>query len=167
MTIRFIPAFVLVGLVLLPALAMAEDASGTRNTDVQKNPQHSEKENIYTPGLGEIMTATQMRHSKLWFAGKSSNWELAEYELFELQEGFDDAVKFHPSRSKLLFRITESSIKQLKAAIAIKNNRAFDKAFEALTSSCNSCHKATNFEFNRVIIPGANPFTNQSFTVHH
>jgi hypothetical protein len=31
----------------------------------------------YEPGLGEFMTATQLRHAKLWFAGKNSNWDLA------------------------------------------------------------------------------------------
>ena len=42
----------------------------------------------YTPGLGEIMTLNQMRHIKLWFAGKATNWPLASYELDELEEGF-------------------------------------------------------------------------------
>ena len=30
----------------------------------------------YTPGLGEIMTFTQMRHTKLWLAGEAENWDL-------------------------------------------------------------------------------------------
>jgi len=34
----------------------------------------------YAPGLGEIMTFTQMRHAKLWLAGEAENWELAAYE---------------------------------------------------------------------------------------
>ena len=34
----------------------------------------------YKPGLGEFMTATQLRHAKLWFAGKDNNWDLAAYE---------------------------------------------------------------------------------------
>jgi len=140
---------------------MAKDSADTKNT------RDLENRNIYTPGLGEIMTATQMRHSKLWFAGKSSNWKLADYELFELQEGFDDALKFHPSRSRLLVEFTEIPIKQLKEAITEKNIRKFNNAFEALTSSCNSCHEATDFGFNRVIIPVTNPFTNQDFSVHH
>jgi hypothetical protein len=51
----------------------------------------------YVPGLGEIMTLQQMRHAKLWFAGRSANWALADYELRELGEGFDDVVRFHPT----------------------------------------------------------------------
>ena len=43
----------------------------------------------YKPGLGELMTLNQMRHAKLWYAGQSENWPLAEYELDELQEARD------------------------------------------------------------------------------
>ena len=49
----------------------------------------------FTPGLGEIMTMTQMRHAKLWFAGTAGNWPLASYELDELDEGMQDAATFH------------------------------------------------------------------------
>jgi hypothetical protein len=33
------------------------------------------------PKLGDIMVAAQWRHIKLWFAGKSNNWDLASYEV--------------------------------------------------------------------------------------
>ena len=51
----------------------------------------------YTPGLGEIMTLQQMRHTKLWLAGQAENWDLAVYELDELGEGFDDVLQYHPT----------------------------------------------------------------------
>ena len=53
----------------------------------------------YEPGLGELMSLNQMRHAKLWFAGQARNWELADYELDELEEGFADVVK-SPPRSR-------------------------------------------------------------------
>ena len=55
----------------------------------------------YAPGLGEIMTLTQMRHLKLWFAGDAKNWELADYELDELKEGFDDAIEYSDVRCQM------------------------------------------------------------------
>ena len=54
----------------------------------------------YAPGLGEIMTLQQMRHTKLWLAGEAGNWDLAAYEIKELGEGFDDVVKFHPTHEE-------------------------------------------------------------------
>jgi hypothetical protein len=53
--------------------------------------------NKYVPGLGEIMGQIAMRHTKLWYAGAAQNWELAAYEIKELEEGFEDAGKFHPT----------------------------------------------------------------------
>jgi hypothetical protein len=41
----------------------------------------------YAPGLGQFMTAMQLRHAKLWFAGKTNNWDLAAYEIDEIKEG--------------------------------------------------------------------------------
>src|SRR5689334_13319976 len=54
----------------------------------------------YAPGLGEIMTLQQMRHTKLWLAGEAGNWDLAAYEIDELGEGFDDVIKFHPTHKE-------------------------------------------------------------------
>jgi len=41
------------------------------------------------------MNAVQSRHMKLWFAGKALNWELAAYELRQLEvwsDGSGDAL---------------------------------------------------------------------------
>src|SRR4029434_5326467 len=51
----------------------------------------------YRPGLGEFMTATQLRHAKLWFAGKQNNWDLAAYEIDEIKEGLEEARRLHPT----------------------------------------------------------------------
>ena len=51
----------------------------------------------YKPGLGEFMTATQLRHAKLWFAGKDNNWDLAAYEIDEIKEGLEEAARLHPT----------------------------------------------------------------------
>jgi hypothetical protein len=124
----------------------------------------------YVPGLGEIMSATQMRHTKLWFAGKARNWPLAAYELDELKEGFDDVVTFHPTHkdapaplAELLPQITGAPLKMLDEAISAKDSGKFVKAFDALTGACNACHQAAKFGFNVVTRPTANPYTNQNF----
>ena len=45
------------------------------------------------PRLGDIMVLQQMRHIKLWFAGSAANWPLADYEIDQLDDGFDAATK--------------------------------------------------------------------------
>jgi hypothetical protein len=124
----------------------------------------------FTPGLGEIMTLTQMRHAKLWFAGEAANWPLSAYELDELQEGMRDAATFHPTHKDaplpvpaLIEKIMKDPVDQLEKAIAARDGTDFTQRFDALTEACNACHRATNFGFNVVTRPSTNVYTNQSF----
>ena len=123
------------------------------------------------PGLGEIMTLNQMRHSKLWFAGEAGNWDLAAYELDELQEGLDDAARFHPTHKDsplpipaLIQKIMTKPMLDLRAAVDKHDPARFHAAYDELTAGCNACHQTTNFGFNVVTRPSSNPFSNQSFT---
>lgn len=125
----------------------------------------------YAPGLGELMTFQQMRHTKLWFAGQALNWDLAAYELDELGEGFDDIVKFHPTHKDspvapkdAIPRMVTQPLADLRAAVEKKDSIAFAERYDALTGACNNCHDATNFGFNRVQRPASNPYPNQVFS---
>jgi hypothetical protein len=124
----------------------------------------------YVPGLGEIMSATQMRHLKLWYAGQARNWPLAAYEIDELDEGFADVVRFHPVRegsarplSELIPELTAQPIAALRQAVSSRNPRSFASAYDALTEGCNACHVAAGVPFNVVTRPSANPYSNQRF----
>jgi hypothetical protein len=122
----------------------------------------------FTPGLGEIMTLQQMRHLKLWFAGQAGNWPLADYELDELKEGYEDIVKYFPTKDDvptgpMASAIIEKEVAELNKAIAAKNAKQFTAAFEKLTASCNACHQSSKKPFIVVQRPTANPYANQSF----
>lgn len=124
----------------------------------------------YVPGLGEIMSGQQMRHAKLWLAGEAGNWELVRYEIDELEEGFDDAVAYHPTHrntdlplAELIPQMTREPIAALRRADEARDRAAFEQAFDALTDACNGCHRATSFGFNVVTRPRGNPFVNQDF----
>jgi hypothetical protein len=120
------------------------------------------------PGLGEIMTLTQMRHLKLWFAGREKNWELAAYELDELQEGFDDAIKYFPTKddipiAQMVKDITPGPMGEVKSAVETKDAGKFAKAFDKLTAACNSCHQGAKHAFIVIQRPSSSPYSNQSF----
>jgi hypothetical protein len=122
----------------------------------------------FTPGLGEIMTLQQMRHLKLWFAGQAGNWPLADYELDELKEGYEDIVKYFPTKDDvptgpMASAVIEKEVAELNKAIAAKNAKQFTAAFEKLTASCNACHQSSKKPFIVVQRPTANPYANQSF----
>ena len=124
----------------------------------------------YAPGLGEIMTLQQMRHTKLWLSGEAGNWDLAAYEIKELGEGFDDVVKFHPTHEEspvapkdAIPRMITAPLADVRAAVDRKDAKGFEQAYDTLTKACNDCHQATNFSFNRVQRPAMNPYPNQVF----
>src|SRR5579862_4722083 len=76
----------------------------------------------YQPGLGEFMTATQLRHAKLWFAGKNRNWELAAYEVDEIKEGLEDATKLHTTHdgipvAEMIKTILDPRLERLQKAV--------------------------------------------------
>ncbi len=124
----------------------------------------------YVPGLGEIMSANQMRHLKLWYAGQAGNWPLASYEIDELEEGFADVVRFHPKHkesprplTELVPEFTAGPIRALRSAVDHRSQTEFAAAHDALTQGCNGCHVAAGFSFNVVQRPTANPYSNQDF----
>jgi len=122
----------------------------------------------YVPGLGEFMSSIQMRHMKLWAAGSKKNWDLAGYELGEIEEGFGNAARFNPvfkgiPVAELIGRITSRPLKDLDKAVEAKDMPGFEAAFDALTSACNECHRAAKHGFIVIRRPVASPFSDQAF----
>jgi hypothetical protein len=122
----------------------------------------------YVPGLGEFMSATQVRHAKLWFAGDAKNWELAAFELDEIKEGLEDAAKLHPTHdgiavAQLIKANLDAPLSALAKAIGEKDRSGFRRAFDALTAGCNACHTAAAHAFIRIERPARPPVSNQDF----
>ncbi len=128
----------------------------------------AQQKTAYTPGLAEFMLATQARHTKLWLAGSAGNWDLADYEIDELKEGLEDAIKFVPTYKdmpvgKMAETIIMAPIAEVERAIKAKDRAKFSGAYDKLTEACNSCHAAANRPFIVVQRPSGSPFPNQSF----
>jgi hypothetical protein len=124
-----------------------------------EQPQADSGANL--PGLGEIMTLQQLRHIKLWFAGHGGNWPLADYEVGELGEGFDDVTKL--LGPGIVDKQVGAPIKALEKAVADKNRAAFDAAFDGLSAGCNSCHRTLDHGFIAIQRPTLLPYSNQNF----
>ena len=115
----------------------------------------------YEPGLGEIMALQQMRHIKLWFAGRAGNWPLADYEIDELKEGFDDVNQ--RLGGDMVEKAVAARIAALEKAVEAKDRAAFANAFDQLTAGCNSCHQALDHAFIVIQRPTSLPYSDQSF----
>ena len=143
-------------------------AVGAQAASMQRHAATSRAVAPPGPGLGEIMSLQQMRHSKLWFAGSAGNWPLANYELDELNEGFDDVHRLFPTHdgvalTPLLSVIERSAMPDLAKAIEAKDAARFATGFDALTAACNDCHQAAKHGFIVIQRPTSLPYTNQDF----
>ena len=125
---------------------------------------HAQELNAYTPGLGDMMLKMQTRHAKLWFAGINENWELADFQLHEMEEILEDIEKFEieEEETKLLPMIL-APLDSVDAAVEAKDLERFKASYQNLTATCNSCHVASQQGYNVVKVPDAPMFSNQDF----
>lgn len=132
------------------------------NSKVESMEKSLEKS--YTPGLGMLMNAVQAHHLKLWKAGANSNWELAGFEIHELEERFEDIEKFHSEHEETKqLSIIYPSIESIEKAVSNQNRQEFVVSYENLTATCNSCHQVNDHPFIKIKTP-FDGSGNQDFT---
>ena len=117
----------------------------------------------YVPRLGDIMNAVQSRHMKLWFAGKALNWELAAYELREIESGLMEAATLYAGIPAANVTRMTGPVQSVADAIEAKDSRRFAKAFAEFTNGCNACHQSIGRGFIVMRVPTESPLNNQMF----
>jgi hypothetical protein len=147
--------------VLCAAALLGTLAAGAQEKLAPQSPAAPAQEEPYQPGLGEIMALQQTRHIKLWFAGHAGNWPLADYEIGELHEGFDDVGKL--LGGDIVAQHVGAPLAALQKAVDGKNSAAFTAAFDDLSAGCNACHHALDHGFIVIRRPTLPPYSNQVF----
>lgn len=140
--------------------------SCTQQQPAEKASADNSSVQAYKPGLGEIMSGIQMHHAKLWYAGINNNWALSSYEVKEIRELLETAKQVETDRKEVAdIPMIYDNLDSVAAAIQQKDLSSFKNSFLTLTNTCNACHRAVNFGFNKVIIPTAPPVSNQDFSI--
>jgi hypothetical protein len=134
-------------------------AGATFAQDAEKQDKPAGEPDFH--GLGEIMVLQQMRHIKLWFAGGAANWPLADYEIDQLDDGFDEATKL--LGGDIVRQHVGEAMSELKRSIDGKDSAAFAPAFDKLSAGCNACHRTLDHSFIVIQRPRLLPFSNQDF----
>jgi len=153
-----------ISIILLLLLSCSDNSEQISELRSQVTELQKKIDDSYKPGLGEFMSNIQVHHAKLWFAGINQNWELADFEIHEIKETLEDIMKYQSEREEsktipIIYPLLDS----VQLAIEKKSLNSFKSSFAALTNTCNSCHKAVKFEFNKVKIPDIPQFSNQVF----
>ena len=123
------------------------------------------------PGLGVIMQEIGRRFTAIFYAARSGNWELANYELKELREAQEVAEITRPNRKDALVSFEDSFLGgeenaaegTLQDAINKKNFLAFNKSFKSAVDGCNGCHQSTGFPFIKYRLPKSSELPLQFF----
>lgn len=120
--------------------------------------------NAYKPGFGDFMSIIQTHHAKLWFAGQNQNWDLADFEIHEIEETFEDIQTYQAGRKETkLIGMIIPELDNVEDAVEKKDLVLFEKTYRSLTNTCNTCHKKTDYGFIVIKIPESLPYTNQDF----
>jgi len=113
------------------------------------------------PKIGEIMVLQQMRHIKLWFAGRGGHWSLADYEIDQLKDGFDDVNQVLGGDT--VEKAVGGAIAAIEKAVKAKDRAAFATAFDNVTAGCNNCHHSLDHAFIVIRRPTSLPYSDQLF----
>ena len=157
--------------IILIAFFMISCSSKYENKiqELQNQLQNQQEllKNTYKPGFGDLMGGLQNHHNKLWFAGTNENWELADFALHEIEEIVEDIKMLHANREETqsIF-IIEPALEAMDEAVDNQNLSQFKEEYINLTNACNTCHKATGYEFISIQTPTLPSYTNQDFSKH-
>ena len=124
-------------------------------------PGQPDTSNVVT--LGDIMAETQLRHIKLWFAGKSADWDLANYEVDRITESLRRAAMLYMNIPIEYIRPAADPLARMREAVAAKNTKEFLQSYNQLTAACNACHLAGQVGFIRIQTPTSSPFSDEVF----
>jgi len=156
--------FILTTVVLFACNQPATDTAALQNRIDSLEKRLSK---TYKPGFGEFMSSIQVHHAKLWFAGQNQNWKLADFEVHEMMEAFDNIRQYQSERKESeKTEMINPALDSVNAAIQKKDPALFKNGYALLTNTCNNCHHAVDFEFNVVKIPDIQPFSNQDFRIN-
>jgi hypothetical protein len=113
--------------------------------------------NPYAPRLAETMSAAQLQHLKLWYAGKAGNWELAAYELRQLTDSLAQAAIFYPGIPVSNITTMKEPLLATADAIAAGDGRKFSASMRIVTDGCNACHTSMQRGFIAIGVPSSQP----------
>lgn len=101
------------------------------------------------------MTEVGLRFKRAGEAVLAGRWELATYDVNELEEVFEDDLftskwMGHAAISRLAHGFTATSIPELRDSVRRRDRPGFESAIAHAARACNECHRATQMAFIEV-----------------
>lgn len=113
------------------------------------------------------MNRIQSFHAKLYAAGKNNNKQLMGFYLHEIEEEMETIAegKIIEDGVNISDNMVNFGLNQVKRFETEMETSTFnfEKSFQDLTVSCNSCHNASSHDYIRITVPSGVPVSNQDF----
>jgi hypothetical protein len=109
------------------------------------------------PGLGTVMMEYANRFWSMYYAAKSGNWGLADYQMKEALEIQEVGETTRPGKAAALKAFETSFLVPLNNTINAKDFSAFQTAYNNTVGGCNGCHAANGFAFIKYSLPPTPP----------
>ncbi len=113
------------------------------------------------PGLGTVMIEYGNRFSRLYFAAKAGNWDMAKYQVDEMREIQEVGEITRPGRAPMLKAFESNFLDALDKAVQGKDSNAFNTAYNQAVAGCNGCHAASSganwksYNYVKIQVPNA------------
>jgi len=107
------------------------------------------------PELAPFMIRNAYHFSTLYHAARAARWELAAYQIEEMEKNLTKAMAEAGPFAPFLKDFLKDYVEPLEQTVAAKNVEQFRTAFQATVDGCNDCHKATKHAF--IVIPAEPP----------
>lgn len=91
------------------------------------------------------------RFQNMSYAAHGGNWALAAYMSKYMNGAMTPASLTKPEEYKVWQSFYANTFADVNKAIQAKDIKAFDKAYAAVITDCNGCHKAMGYGFIQVV----------------
>lgn len=112
---------------------------------------------LIQPGLGTVMIEYGNRFYMMYYAAKSGNWELAQYQMKEALEIQEVGEITRSSRAVNLKTFEASYLEPLNNTLYSKDWNAFATAYNNTIDGCNGCHTLSQFPYIKYTLPSSPP----------
>lgn len=91
------------------------------------------------------------RFQNMYYAAKGGNWGLAAYMSKYMNGAMNPAKLTKPQEYELWKSFYNDAFAPVNKAIAAQDFETFQKEYNAIISSCNSCHNGMGYGFIKII----------------
>ena len=140
------------GVAMLTAVGLLLGATmGAKAQEVKDTQKQIDELKSALPKFAIPMREVGDRFQNIYFAAKGGNWALAAYMAKYMNGSMNPASVTKPAEYKVWKAFYDDTFAPVNKAIQAKDLKAFDSAYSAVITNCNTCHEGMGYGFIKVV----------------